>query len=412
MDRRTRSQGPFPVEHLLVDSHLYLNGYTGALQAFQLTHQPKGLPRYHKRTVDSLLPDYHKRRRNNEILPVLPLEMTTIETTRSSGGFHAKYTGPTGATRDNYCFGPFADQNLVTEVPPAPSVNKAALLQEATAKAVTAGWDMGTSAAELTKTLRMVAGAKQSIIRFLNRAVVDLARNPKRLRSYGQAVDEIARLWMESRYGWRILGYEIESVEKAVKTIAEGTDSRFSRFTTFERTVEQSVQHFEDRSLRHDGGVSGTFFSKDVSLHLIQYREVRCGVGVDVLSTAGFVSPVVTAWELVPFSFIIDWFVNIDDLLTSFYYIHNRRLRAAWSSEIVTTVVNASSLFRQPPPAPRGYSLEILDNRPATASYRRVVRTRKAETVSSDISLRNRLDTYKVVDLAAIYGRIILKYLL
>lgn len=35
-------------------------------------------------------------------------------------------------------------------------------------------------------------------------------------------------------------------------------------------------------------------------------------------SQLGFVNPAVVAWELVPFSFVVDWFVNVGDVLSSY----------------------------------------------------------------------------------------------
>lgn len=36
------------------------------------------------------------------------------------------------------------------------------------------------------------------------------------------------------------------------------------------------------------------------------------------LNRLGFINPAVVAWELVPFSFIVDWFVNVGDVLSSY----------------------------------------------------------------------------------------------
>lgn len=67
---------------------------------------------------------------------------------------------------------------------------------------------------------------------------------------------------------------------------------------------------------------SGTFGSKG-------YRviDAKCRMQSDVLVTnpnlhlasqLGFVNPLSVAWELVPFSFVVDWFVNVGQCLASF----------------------------------------------------------------------------------------------
>lgn len=57
------------------------------------------------------------------------------------------------------------------------------------------------------------------------------------------------------------------------------------------------------------------------------YTKVKVTLGGDVvvsdpnvarLSSMGFVNPLTIAWELVPFSFVADWFTNIGDVLASY----------------------------------------------------------------------------------------------
>lgn len=67
---------------------------------------------------------------------------------------------------------------------------------------------------------------------------------------------------------------------------------------------------------------TGAFGSKGYRVY-----DARCRMQSDVLVTnpnlhlasqLGFVNPLAVAWELVPFSFVVDWFVNIGQCLASF----------------------------------------------------------------------------------------------
>lgn len=51
--------------------------------------------------------------------------------------------------------------------------------------------------------------------------------------------------------------------------------------------------------------------------------RLGCEVAVDnpnlwLANSLGFVNPATVAWELVPFSFVVDWFVNVSDFLSGF----------------------------------------------------------------------------------------------
>lgn len=90
-------------------------------------------------------------------------------------------------------------------------------------------------------------------------------------------------------------------------------------------------------------------------------REVRVRVqayaGIDdpnlfLASQLGLTNPATIVWELVPWSFVIDWFVNVNDYLSSFSSLHGVRLESAFTSvksteqvTFVETHPDLSSIF-------------------------------------------------------------------
>jgi len=57
----------------------------------------------------------------------------------------------------------------------------------------------------------------------------------------------------------------------------------------------------------------------------------------------GFVNPATVLWELVPFSFVLDWFVNVSDFLSGF----SDNVGLSLANSYVTTVKEGRTVFRQ-----------------------------------------------------------------
>lgn len=135
-----------------------------------------------------------------------------------------------------------------------------------------------------------------------------LERHEKRVKdTFSKAmkdtVDELASsladLWLNFRYNIMPNVYLVEDIEKAV--------NKFGRewTTTRKRTVENASIQVGSQSL-----------DIDYELRCIikrQFDLAYASIGNTVVSANVFV----TAWELVTLSFVIDWFINMGDLLSA-----------------------------------------------------------------------------------------------
>jgi hypothetical protein len=187
--------------------------------------------------------------------------------------------------------------------------------------------------AESKKTINMIAKAITLLRRPLRdaRRILDMSRRDMRTpEGRERLLNKAGDLWLEGRYGWRPLYYEIDGILKAI------TKGRPLRFTARNGDIAYSnswdVNRWRDPSMPFFGHVG-------YKCHWNVTRKVRVGTTADYMLNEAFNDFFVafggtdvlgSAWEIVPYSFIVDWFLNIGDALQSLqaYALVNERI--AW----------------------------------------------------------------------------------
>lgn len=108
----------------------------------------------------------------------------------------------------------------------------------------------------------------------------------------------------------------------------------------------------------------------------------------------------VTAWELVPYSFVLDWFITIGDMLTAFSPFATGSLKyATLATKTVTTYRSVNAM--QPIP---GYSITSLKSsvpciqQKVDTTYNRVL-ANPVPTLAFDVQLNKS----KILDLVALW---------
>jgi hypothetical protein len=122
---------------------------------------------------------------------------------------------------------------------------------------------------------------------------------------------DIGKLNLRYRYGLRPLIADIESIQDAI----ENLNSQRKIYT--ERRGESVVYEFDSQDDPFDAGPGmWTYF---------RHRKVEISVRGSV---AGLIdppkfsfNPVVTAWELVPWSFVVDWVINIGQWIAAISFL-------------------------------------------------------------------------------------------
>lgn len=178
-------------------------------------------------------------------------------------------------------------------------------------------FDAGEFTAELGQTAKLITSTATTIyksIRAMRRGnlgeVIDTLgiTKPKRQHRDKNAFRPIPKgreqdlhnRWLEFKYGWGPLLSDVHGAATALAKRAIGVKS-FRRISkTKSRSVGYKTSTAEGR-VRYKATVWAIVRTRNPNLAL--------------LDSLGLLNPVYLAWQLTPFSFVFDWFVNVGDFL-------------------------------------------------------------------------------------------------
>jgi hypothetical protein len=148
---------------------------------------------------------------------------------------------------------------------------------------------------------------------------------------------DLADQYMEARYAIRPLYYEMKGYAAA---FSYETGAALDRLTF--RGHESDSKSVGDTIESPNGtwfdGARRFFIERETVVNL----DVRSGVLTQLetdskLPAWGFTEVLESAWELVPYSFIIDWFLNVGNTIAAFTPDYGLRALASWT--VATTSV-------------------------------------------------------------------------
>lgn len=162
-------------------------------------------------------------------------------------------------------------------------------------------------AAEGGKALEMIANSALRIRLFLRairrgdikKAAESLGVNPKRhARNHGHSASNVL---LEFQYGWRPLLNDAYNAVAAIETLS---------------TPQFNARFKARKTVRTDNPKDFNGFTADENFNLWRYQVIAL-VRRDMsgASSLGLTNPASVAWELLPFSFLADWFIPIGPYL-------------------------------------------------------------------------------------------------
>lgn len=207
---------------------------------------------------------------------------------------------------------------------------------------------IGVTTAELLKTLRMLRSPFKAIIDLVRKKELSYryikgsrkTRNVTRRKpTKAETINAAESSWLEARYGWRPLLNEIEAILEALqKEFPPRLVARAKRSQTDSETATYISNH----------GV----FSIPYTVVTTRSTTVRSGILYDY--STEFDNTFGTTWrdmpgtmyQLVPFSFVVGWFINIESFLEALVPKQGIRHLAMWRTvkqQTVTTRTTGSA---------------------------------------------------------------------
>lgn len=249
----------------------------------------------YKVTVGENIDRYHQRLRLGELLP--HTSFYQFEGKSAASGYCDKqlvgYNNRSQVTAGNwtpYSGWMVSENDCLAFKPDSASV--ALQIQRAAARIATGqSFDALTFAGEAGKTAKMVYGVANKL-----HQVRSALRDPR----------DMANLWLEGRYGWRPLYKDMSDLQQAVRSLEE-------KRTRFSNRAGTSYSSSSNVNVTSDEGE--LYLTKSIAT--TAEISVRGSVTADIEPPAFQFDPLVTAWELIPYSFVVDWLVHVGTALDS-----------------------------------------------------------------------------------------------
>lgn len=265
---------------------------------------------------DVVTPSYHLRRRRGDVI-INPMTKTESEFYCSFDGPDTGYYCAPPSTAQNYTerHGPhFYTQSGANVVPKTLLTNDEVndLLTVAATKAwadtVKSEAQILVFLAELKKTFSLLQKPLGNAHRFLDYVKNHKARQSVTARNLTLA-QYIAREWLTFRYGWLQLKRDIESIARAL-----GKDKRTGLVASYGTAKAE-------RKENSSSTISYSIFDVDVEDVFTDSLIVRAGIfnsadlGVEDFFGISIPEALSTIWEVIPYSFVVDWVVNVQGYL-------------------------------------------------------------------------------------------------
>lgn len=271
---------------------------------------------------------------------------------------------------------------------------------------------------ESEKTMKGILDSGKRVIRFLKNVKrlqlkqlfkqfghLNLHMRQKAWRQVREefSLDALADRYMEARYGWRPLYYDMVGAMNALKAEFKSVRQTFRGYEAFSRSgSDTSVGSYA----LQPWATGQCFLSQNWRTEVVVKAGVLCDVDFTKLDPWGFTKIPETIWDLTPYSFVVDWFFNVSDTLSAWTPDVGLSPMASWVKVVrLDTQISelaGANLLLSSAPANYRYTGSLTASMP-TASYttRSVMR---APNPRRDLlpTFKMRLNTAKLIDLAII----------
>lgn len=258
--------------------------------------------RFEHWTVGYNIAHFRELIRTGKLVPHTPFWQLTVEG-ESTAEYDLTYTTQYGWERYFVSAGELNyNESWVIgydDVAPYLPQHDTSMCQTAAGAIYTSGHDTLTFLAEFTSLRKMFLSTATKIAKF---------RFPKNWKN-------LSSEWLGARYGWRTLLYDLDDLSRVVANIVTRNKKpeRHKKWVGYETDLAPVSSEWV---------VSGT-----PSMQYRMFDTVRIGsrgsVSADIDVPDFRFNPLLTGWEVIPFSFVLDWFIGVGQSIAaaSFQYL-------------------------------------------------------------------------------------------
>jgi hypothetical protein len=286
--------------------------------------------------VWSRTPNYQSFRKTRKRLPALPFTYSReiLRNTYGSAAYYPRVVGDLGQYwTGNLQTSPFAiTQASYLTVPPSDQTtlygvaSNAVLLElkdqkvniaQAFAERHQTVNLIATTAVRLADTMMLLRQGKFGAAAKALGVRSSRSRRARYGKAWGRSPENAsASAWLELQYGWKPL---LADIYGSAEAVAQAQASWISNNVSVKkkRVYDSSVSSFGA-----NGSIPGATQTDETIKHSeysvkFDLRYIISNEGLHTLSQVGLSNPALLAWELLPFSFVVDWFLPVGNFISS-----------------------------------------------------------------------------------------------
>lgn len=193
--------------------------------------------------------------------------------------------------------------------------------------------NIGVALAEARKTSDLILSAARRV----DRAFRAFRRG--NLREVARVLDivpgRVHKTWLEYKYGWMPV---LMDVKGAAEFFAQQHCSRPIRFVSTGKASYRK-QRTENKTYTLWVNNSVNPYTETCILEYSVKIKAWCEISnphLSALQQLGLTNPALVAWELIPFSFVFDWFISVGSWLEALTACHGVEVKKAMKSYVAT----------------------------------------------------------------------------
>lgn len=264
---------------------------------------------------DCITPGYQRIVARGGVVPYLPVRIETrdIKSVTPLSGQVLNISPPYTISWGDHIGAAVNPYIIPLEVDEADSAIIATVMNQAIAKAKMGDWDALTSLAEASKSVRGIGDRVNKTFDFATR----YAQRARRRKTSGERIKQFNELWMEGRYQWRPVVGEIGDImnhlSKGSRSMQEGRSSASSDLA---RTLSAPDVVSGPRIWNRSSTIEGTRTYRGYALAVGEIASANMHMGQ-------------TMWEVVPYSWLIDKFINIGSAINAWAPVPGVEIQAS-----------------------------------------------------------------------------------